>query len=85
MSRSSKKWPFVDKKLVKKVVMAWDSRKPIKTWARASTISPEMIWNTLEIHNWRSFIPILVNENMVWHKVWEFAPTRRFTWHSQKK
>lgn len=86
MSRSSKKGPYVDPKLLKKVITGWDSnRKPIKTWARHSDVSPEMVWKTIEVHNWKNFVPVFVNINMVWHKLWEFAPTRRFVWHSTKK
>lgn len=85
MSRSSKKWPYVDPKLLKKIITWWDNRKPIKTWARFSDISPEMVWKTIEVHNWKAFVPVFVNINMVWHKLWEFAPTRRFSWHSAKK
>ena len=82
MSRSLKKGPFTNAKLMKKIITSWDSRKPIKTWSRWSVITPEMIWKVIEIHNWKAFVQVLVNENMVWHKLWEFAPTRRFTGHS---
>lgn len=86
MSRSSKKGPYVDEKLLKKVLKAKEinSKKPIRTWARASSISPEMVGVTLEIHNGKNFIPVYITESMVGHKVGEFAPTRRFTGHSKK-
>ena len=86
MSRSSKKGPYVDEKLLKKVLKAKESgdKKPIKTWARASTISPEMVGATLAIHNGRGFNEVFITESMVGHKVGEFAPTRKFTGHSKK-
>ncbi len=86
MSRSSKKGPYIDEKLLKKVQKAKNSgdKKPIKTWARASTISPEMVGITLAIHNGRGFNEVFVTESMVGHKVGEFAPTRKFTGHSKK-
>jgi len=80
MSRSLKKGPYVVAKTNKKV-LASDWRKPIKTWARASDIPPEWIGKTIEVHNWKSFIPVYVTENHVWHKLWEFAPTRTFRGH----
>lgn len=86
MSRSSKKGPYIDEKLQKKVLEAKNknSNKPIRTWARASSISPEMVGVTLEIHNGKSFIPVFITESMVGHKVGEFAHTRRFSGHSKK-
>ncbi len=86
MSRSTKKGPYIDEKLLKKVKKAKESgdKKPIKTWARASTISPEMVGGTLAIHNGRGFNEVFVTESMVGHKVGEFAPTRKFTGHSKK-
>jgi small subunit ribosomal protein S19 len=86
MSRSSKKGPYVDEKLLKKVLKAEaeGSKKPIRTWARASSIAPEMVGSTLEIHTGKDFIPVFVTESMVGHKVGEFAPTRRFSGHSKK-
>ncbi len=84
MSRSTKKGPFIEPKLMKKVLEAQKqrSRKPINTWSRASTIVPEMVNLTMGIHNGRYFIPILVTENMVGHKLGEFAPTRTFRGHA---
>jgi small subunit ribosomal protein S19 len=86
MSRSSKKGPFIDEKLLIKVQKAKEegSKKPIRTWARASSISPEMVGVTLEIHNGKDFIPVLITESMVGHKVGEFAQTRKFSGHSKK-
>lgn len=86
MSRSSKKGPYVDEKLLRKVLMTKGQgiKKPIRTWARASSISPEMVGVTLEIHNGKDFISVYVTESMVGHKVGEFAQTRKFTGHSKK-
>ena len=82
MSRSLKKGPYVDQKLLKKVgaVKAGD-KKVIKTWARASTIVPEMIGFTFGVHNGRIHIPVLVTEDMVGHKLGEFAMTKKFSRH----
>jgi small subunit ribosomal protein S19 len=86
MSRSLKKGPFVNEKLAKKVAKAKDSvdRKPIKTWARASTITPDMVGMTFLVHNGKDFISVLVDENMVGHKLGEFSPTRKFVRHGGK-
>lgn len=86
MSRSLKKGPYVDEKLLKKVLHHRDTGdyKPIKTWARASSISPEMVGFTLAIHNGKSHIPVLVTESMVGHKLGEFSLTRTFKGHSKK-
>ena len=86
MSRSAKKGPFIDAKLLKKVMAAKDSgdRKPIKTWARASSISPEMVGLTIAVHNGRKHVDVLINESMVGHKLGEFAPTRTFRGHGGK-
>lgn len=86
MSRSLKKGPYLDPKLMKKVKKAKDSgdRKPIKTWARASTIAPEMVGMTFLVHNGRDFLNVFVEENMVGHKLGEFAPTRKFVRHGGK-
>ncbi len=86
MSRSLKKGPFVDEKLMKKVKKAADSgdRKPIKTWARASTITPKMVGMTFLVHNGKDFINVFVEENMVGHKLGEFSPTRKFVGHGGK-
>ncbi|NTW61241.1 30S ribosomal protein S19 [Candidatus Saccharibacteria bacterium] len=82
MSRSLKKGPFVDFKLAKKVAsLGPDDRTIIKTWARASTISPEMVGRTIAVHNGRVHVPVLVSENMVGHKLGEFSPTRKFRKH----
>jgi small subunit ribosomal protein S19 len=85
MSRSLKKGPFVDFKLAKKVAaLGQDDRTIIKTWARASTISPEMVGRTIAVHNGKMHIPVLVSENMVGHKLGEFSPTRKFRKHGGK-
>ena len=83
MPRSIKKGPFVDHHLWAKVMTAKDqnSRKPIKTWSRRSTITPEFVGLTIAVHNGRQHMPILINENMVGHKLGEFAPTRTFKGH----
>lgn len=84
MARSIKKGPFVDKSLAKKVEASMDSknRKAIKTWSRRSTITPDFVGLTFAVHNGRKFIPVFVNENMVGHKLGEFAATRTFSLHS---
>jgi len=81
--RSVKKGPFIDHHLLKKVeeVVGTNSRKPIKTWSRRSTVLPEMVGLTMAIHNGRQHVPILVTENMVGHKLGEFAVTRTFRGH----
>lgn len=86
MSRSLKKGPFIDPKILKKVAAAKESgdRKPIKTWSRACTITPEMVGMKFAVHNGRNFIEILVDENMVGHKLGEFSPTRTFRGHGGK-
>ena len=85
MSRSLKKGPFVDFKLAKKVAaLTSDDRTIIKTWARASTISPDMVGRTIAVHNGRVHVPVLVTENMVGHKLGEFSPTRKFRKHGGK-
>ena len=81
MARSLKKGPFIDHHLQKKVEAAGSSKKPIKTWSRRSTVLPEMIGFTIAIHNGKNHIPVLVNENMVGHKLGEFAPTKTFKGH----
>ena len=84
MSRSIKKGPFIDVHLFDKVAKAaaTSDRRPIKTWSRRSMILPDMVGLTLAIHNGRQHVPILVSENMVGHKLGEFAPTRSFKGHS---
>jgi small subunit ribosomal protein S19 len=85
MSRSLKKGPFVDFKLAKKVAaLASDDRTIIKTWARASTITPEMVGHGFAVHNGRVHVPVQVSENMVGHKLGEFSPTRKFRKHGGK-
>ncbi len=85
MSRSTSKGPFVDEKLLKKVttMQKQRERKPIKTWSRRSTVTPEFVGLTMMIHNGRSFIPAFITENMVGHKLGEFALTRTFRKHGQ--
>ncbi len=86
MSRSLKKGPFVDYKLQKKVeALSAEDRTIIKTWARQSTISPEMVGRTIAVHNGRVHVPVFITENMVGHKLGEFAPTRKFMRHGGKK
>ncbi len=86
MGRSLKKGPFVDTHLLEKVeVMNRGSeRKVIKTWSRRSTVVPEMVGHTLAVHNGRKFIPVYITENMVGHKLGEFAPTRLFKGHTTR-
>jgi small subunit ribosomal protein S19 len=87
MGRSIKKGPYCDNRLMKKVETAEKSGKKsvIKTWSRRSTITPELIGNTFAVHNGNKFIPVYVTENMVGHKLGEFAPTRTFRGHSGNK
>lgn len=87
MSRSLKKGPFIDLHLIKKVEAAIESndRRPIKTWSRRSMIMPEMVGLTLAVHNGRQHIPVLVNEEMVGHKLGEFAATRTYRGHAADK
>ncbi len=84
MPRSLRKGPFVDHHLSAKVesAIAANSKKPIKTWSRRSMIAPDMVGLTIAIHNGRQHVPVLINENMVGHKLGEFAPTRTFRGHS---
>ena len=86
MSRSSKKGPFVDEKLMKKIqkINNEGGRKVIKTWARSSSIHPDFVGFVFEVHNGKDFIPVSISESMVGHKLGEFALTRRFTGHSKK-
>jgi len=85
MSRSLKKGPFVDYKLAKKIAaLSADDRTIIKTWARASTISPEMVGRTIAVHNGKVHVPVHVTENMVGHKLGEFSLTRKFRKHGGK-
>jgi small subunit ribosomal protein S19 len=84
MPRSIKKGPFIDHHLIAKVeaAIASNSKRPIKTWSRRSMILPEMVGLTIAVHNGRLHIPILINEQMVGHKLGEFSPTRTFRGHS---
>jgi len=86
MGRSLKKGPFVEPKLLDKVqgMNRRNEKKVVKTWARASTISPEFVGHTLAVHNGNKFIPVYITENMVGHKLGEFAPTRLFRGHGGK-
>lgn len=87
MARSVKKGPFIDLHLMKKVDAAVSSndRRPIKTWSRRSTIFPEMIGLTVAVHNGKQHIPVLISENMIGHKLGEFAPTRTYKGHTADK
>ncbi len=86
MSRSVKKGPFIDEKLLRKVELmnSRNERTVIRTWARASTISPEFVGHTIAVHNGNKFIPVYITENMVGHKLGEFSPTRLFRGHGGK-
>lgn len=85
MSRSSKKGPYVDQKLLKKVVaLKLGEKKVIKTWSRASEIAPEMVGHTFGVHNGKNFIEVFVKEEMVGHRLGEFSPTRKFVKHGGK-
>jgi small subunit ribosomal protein S19 len=84
MSRSLKKGPYVDFKLAKKVAaLGNDDRTVINTWARESTITPEMVGRTIGVHNGKVHVPVFLTENMVGHKLGEFAPTRKFRSHAR--
>lgn len=87
MSRSLKKGPFISPKLLAKVEKLNDENKKvvIRTWSRASTIFPQMVGHTIAVHDGRRHVPIYVTENMVGHKLGEFAPTRNFKGHANKK
>ena len=86
MGRSLKKGPYIDERLEKRVdeLNRTRQKKVLKTWARRSTISPEFVGHTLAVHNGKKFIPVYVTENMVGHKLGEFAPTRLFKGHTTK-
>jgi small subunit ribosomal protein S19 len=85
MSRSLKKGPYVDYKLARKVAaLGPEDRTVIKTWARASSIPPEFVGRTIAVHNGKVHVPVFVTENMVGHKLGEFAPTRKFRVHGGK-
>lgn len=87
MPRSLKKGPFIDHHLLAKVTKAAETRdkRPVKTWSRRSMVSPEMVGLTISVHNGRQHMPVLVSENMVGHKLGEFAPTRTFRGHVADK
>jgi len=87
MARSIKKGPFVDKSLFKKIEKLNEAKKKevVKTWSRRSTIFPEFIGHTIAVHNGREFIPVFITEEMVGHKLGEFALTRKFTGHAGNK
>lgn len=86
MGRSLKKGAFIHHSLAKKVQVALSTndKSPIKTWSRSSTISPEMVGMKFQVHNGKTFIEVLVNENMVGHRLGEFSPTRKFSRHGGK-
>ena len=86
MARSSKKGPYIDQKVLKKVKLMTESgqKKPIKTWTRDCDISPEFVGHTFAVHNGHQHIPVFVTENMVGHKLGEFAPSRKFKGHGGK-
>ena len=86
MARSVKKGPFVDDHLLKKISQMNDSgdKRVVKTWSRRSTVTPDFVGHTLAVHNGNKFIPVYITENMVGHKLGEFAPTRLFRGHSGK-
>ncbi len=87
MGRSLKKGPFVDPKLLKKIedMNTRSEKKVVRTWSRASTIFPQMVGHTLAVHNGRRHVPIYITENMVGHRLGEFAPTRHFRGHAAEK
>ena len=87
MPRSLKKGPYIEPKLMNKVLVAQESRsnRVIKTWSRRSTVVPEMVGITLAVHNGRKFVPVFISENMVGHKLGEFSPTRTFYGHAGDK
>ncbi len=87
MPRSLKKGPFIDPKLLKKVIASQETRssRVIKTWSRRSTIVPEMVGITLAVHNGRKFVPVFITEDMVGHKLGEFSPTRTYYGHASDK
>jgi small subunit ribosomal protein S19 len=86
MARSVRKGPFVDEHLMQKIAQMNDSgeKRVLKTWSRRSTITPEFVGHTLAVHNGNKFIPVYITENMVGHKLGEFAPTRLFRGHGGK-
>ena len=87
MSRSIKKGPFVEERLMKRIedMNAANEKKVVKTWSRASTIFPEMVGHTIAVHDGRKHVPVFISEDMVGHKLGEFAPTRTFKGHVGSK
>ena len=87
MARSIKKGPYIDNHLLKKIdhAIKKNDKKVIKTWSRRSTVLPEAVGLTFAVHNGRKFVPVYVTENMIGHKLGEFAPTRTFNGHAEKK
>jgi len=87
MSRSAKKGPYINDRLFKKIedIEKKGKKQPVKTWARNSTIPPEFVGHTFNLHNGKIFIPVFVTESMVGHKLGEFAPTRTYRGHAEKK
>jgi len=83
MARSSKKGPYVDSKLLKKT-LSWDKKNPIKTWSRSSEISPEMVGCIFSVHAGKDFVEVRATEEMVGHRLGEFAPTKKFVRHGGK-
>lgn len=81
MSRSLKKGPYIDQRLIKKVLALKPGQKVIKTWSRASTVSPEMVGHTFGVHNGKNFIEVFVTEEMVGFRLGDFSPTRKFVRH----
>lgn len=84
MSRSLKKGPYLDQRLLSKVEKQGNEKKVIKTWSRAAIITPEMVGHTFAVHNGKEHLPVFVSENMVGHHLGEFAPTRKFRGHGGK-
>ena len=85
MSRSLKKGPYIDERLVRKVEVLGNDKKVIKTWSRAAVIIPEFVGHTFAVHNGKEHIPVFVSENMVGHRLGEFSPTRTFRLHSGQR
>ena len=87
MARSTKKGPFIDDHLLKKIdnAIQKNDKKVIKTWSRRSTVLPETVGLTFAVHNGKKFVPVYITENMIGHKLGEFAPTRTFQGHAEKK
>lgn len=84
MSRSLKKGPYIDERLLSKVKKLGNDKKTIKTWARNATVTPEMVGHTFAVHNGKEHISVFITENMVGHRLGEFSPTRKFRGHGGK-